>query len=115
VGELPVIPAGSMRESIRIEDSTQSTNSFGESIDVWSPFATRKADIAGKQLDEFVGGERIRTVGTHKVTMRYLAGLKTSMRIVWTSRTPNRILEIVNITEVNNREGHTLICKEQAT
>jgi hypothetical protein len=34
------------------------------------------------------------------------------MRLVWTSRTPNRVLDILAVTELGTREGHQLVCRE---
>lgn len=108
--------AGECRESIRIEQPVKATNAYGEVTHTWSTFCTRWAKIEGKQLDEYVNGERVRTVGTHMVSFRpFTVGLATDMRIVWVSRPPGRTLDIVNITEIGNREGHKLTCKEQSS
>jgi head-tail adaptor len=53
------------------------------------------------------------TVATHEVEFRYVAGLTNAMRLIWTSRSPIRTLDILSITEVNNREYHRLVVKEQ--
>jgi len=108
------IRPGECRESIRIERPVKATNSYGEMTQSWSTFCTRWAKIEGKQLDEYVNGERVRTVGTHMVSFRpFTPDLTSDMRIVWVSRS-GRTLDIVNITEVGNREGHRLTCKEQS-
>jgi siroheme synthase len=59
--------------------------------------------------------QELATVATHTVRFRYVPGLSSAMRLVWTSRTPARTLDIVAITEKNNREEHSLVCKERVT
>jgi head-tail adaptor len=48
---------------------------------------------------------------THKVRMRYVPGLTGAMRIKWDSR-DERILELSQVFERNNREEHELLCVE---
>jgi hypothetical protein len=55
------------------------------------------------------------TVATHEVEFRYVKELKASMRLIWNSRTPPRTLDIVSITEQNNRESQRVVCKEQVS
>lgn len=108
--------AGKYREKVAIESPTRSTNAYGEAVDTWGQIYTRNARIEGKQIDEVVNGERIRSVGTHQVWLRpYTPDLKTTMRIVWLSRPGRRTFDIVSCVEVGNREGNRLICKEQSS
>lgn len=113
---ISLLKAGECRESIRIEYPVKATNAYGEMTHSWATLCTRWAKIEGKQLDEYVNGERVRTVGTHMVSFRpHTPALKSDMRIVWASRSPERTFDIVNITEIGNREGHRLTCKEQSS
>jgi head-tail adaptor len=57
--------------------------------------------------------EEIATMATHTVRFRYVPGLTSGMRVIWTSRTPNRTLDILSVTEKNNREEHSVVCKER--
>lgn len=105
--------AGDLREAITIEVATQATNAYGESTATWSPFATRRAAVEGLTASEAMLSQQLATVATHTVRFRYVPGLTSAMRIVWTSRTPNRTLDIVSVAERNNREEHSLVCKER--
>lgn len=105
--------AGDLRESITIESPVEATNAYGESTLTWSPIARRRAAIRGLQIAEVMSAQEPYTVATHEVECRYVPELKASMRLIWDSRTPSRTLDIVSITEQNNRESMRIVCKEQ--
>jgi SPP1 family predicted phage head-tail adaptor len=109
------VRAGDLRESVVIESPVEATNAYGESTLTWFPLATRRAAVRGLRTDEVMSAQEPYAVATHEVEFRYLPELKTSMRLVWVSRTPNRTLDIISITEQGNRESHRLVCKEQVT
>lgn len=108
-----VIRSGDLRESVRIEVAVEQTNDYGEATLTWSPVAKRRAAIRGLRVDEVMSAQEPYTVATHEVEFRYANGLKTGMRLIWESRTPERTLDIIQITEQNNRESQKLVCKEQ--
>jgi SPP1 family predicted phage head-tail adaptor len=105
--------AGDLRESVTVQVATQAVNAYGESTASWSPFANRRAAIEGLTATEEMRTEEIATMATHTVRFRYVPGLTSGMRILWTSRNPNRVFDILSVTEKNNREEHSLICKER--
>lgn len=105
--------AGDLRESVLIQAPAETQNDYGEPDLTWSLFASRRAAIRGLRTDELMSAQGMYTVATHEVEFRYVPGLTTDMRLVWTSRSPTRTLDIVSITEVNNREYQRLVVKEQ--
>jgi SPP1 family predicted phage head-tail adaptor len=107
--------AGDLREAVTIQVATQATNSYGESTATWTNFANRRAAVEGLTASEAMLTQELATIATHTVRFRYVPGLTSGMRIQWTSRTPARTLDIVSITERNNREEHSVICKERVT
>lgn len=107
------IRAGELRESVVIEAPAESTNSFGEATLSWSPLVRRRAAVRGLRTDEVMSAQEPYTVATHEVEFRYVPELKASMRLIWESRTPSRVLDILSITEQGNRESQRLVCKEQ--
>lgn len=107
--------AGDLRESVTIQVATEATNDFGEVNLTWADFGRRRAAIRGLRTDEVMSAQQPYTVATHEVEFRYVPGLKAAMRLIWDSRTPSRTLDILQVTEDANREGHRLICKEQVS
>ena len=108
-----MILAGQLTQAVRIEVATNSTNSYGESTISWGTYSQGRASIVGSRRDEISGGDLPRTVATHDVTLRYCPGLRGDMRIIWTSKSPERVLDIVSVTDLPQMEGHKLTCKEQ--
>lgn len=110
-----MIRAGELRESVTIQSPVAQTNAYGESTIQWQDFASRRAAISGVRFTEQMANTTgPYDVATHDVMFRYLPGLTNEMRVIWKSRTPNRVLDIVSVAEEGNREGHRLVCKEQA-
>lgn len=109
------IAAGELRESVVVESPTEQTNAYGESTLTWSSFTARRASVRGMRTDELMSAQGPYTVATHEVRFRYVPGLNTGMRLIWNSRSPSRVLDILSVTEENNRESHVLVCKEQVT
>ncbi len=110
-----MIRAGDLRESVTIEVATEQTNAYGESTMTWAPFAKRRAAIRNLRVDELMSAQGPYTVATHDVEIRYVSGLNSGMRLVWDSRTQARTLDILSVSEMNNREYHKLVCKEQVS
>lgn len=104
---------GLLRESVTIQAPAETLNSYGEQAITWSNLANRRAAIRGLRTDELMSAQGLYNVATHEVEMRYVPGITPQMRLVWKSRTPNRILDIVSVTDDVNRESHRLIVKEQ--
>lgn len=107
-----MISAGDLRESVVVQVPSKATNAYGETTLQWSTFASRRAAIEGRTITEIAGSEEPYTSGAYDVRFRYLPGLTSEMRLIWTSRTPNRVLDIVAVTEKGMREEHQLVCKE---
>lgn len=110
-----MIKAGELREAVVIESPVEVPNDFGETEVTWQEFARRRARIDGIVVRETSDAQGNRTVASHDVSFRYVPGLTADMRIVWTSRTPSRVLDVLSIAELNNREEHRLTCAEQVT
>jgi len=100
--------AGDLAYRITIEEPTESRNDVGETILAWSTFSTVWADVqtmSGREAERYglvVG------VNAYKVTIRYLSGLKSSMRVVYDART----LEIGQINEKDRKFFQEIMCTE---
>jgi len=107
-----LINSGDLRHSVTVQVASPATNAYGETVLTWSNFATRRAAIEGRTIRETMSFSQPYTSGSYDVRFRYLPGLSPDMRLVWTSRTPNRVLDILAVTELGTREGHQLVCRE---
>lgn len=104
-----MIEPGRLRERVTIQASTETRNRLGESVLAWSTFGERWASVEGLSSREVLLTGQQQTELTHRVRMRYVAGLTQSMRLVWRGRT----LEITSLLEHANRTEHELLCTEQ--
>lgn len=103
--------AGRLRERVTVQQAAEGRNAIGETVLSWSTFAERWASVEGVSAREALTAGQNEISITHKVQMRYLAGLTQRMRILWRGRT----LEIVSLLEHDNRSRHELICQETAS
>lgn len=108
------LPAGVLMETVVIESPAESRNSLGETLQTWSTFATRRAQVVADSYSEAQLRGQVIGTSSFTVRMRYVEGLTGKMRLRWQSR-GNRILYVAGVTEVNNREEHRLSCEEKVT
>lgn len=108
------VPAGLLRETVRVEYPQETRNSLGESVQTWHPFANVRAYVEPLSYSEQSRRQQIGGTASHLVRIRHLAGLTGQMRLVWTSR-DNRVLYISSVVERGHRDEHELTCEEQAS
>ena len=108
------IAAGRLRESVTIQTPSEAQNSFGESEQTWTTHTLRRCSIESVSSSEMIRNQETVGAVTHRVRLRYVNGLTGAMRIKWDSRS-DRILEISQVLERNNREEHELLCVERVT
>lgn len=105
-----MIDAGELTERITIETPAKTQNSVGEATLTWSTYATvwaKVQSLSGREAERY--GEIVGFSG-HKVTIRALSGLSTSMRVIYRGRT----LEVGAINEYERVWYQELICTEKA-
>lgn len=105
-----MIDAGELTERITIEQPTTSQNDVGETTLSWATFATvwaKVQSLSGREAERYA---EVVGFSGHKVTIRALPGLTSSMRVIYRSRT----LEIGAINEYERVWYLELICTEKA-
>jgi len=103
-----VIDAGKLRERVTVQIASGTTNTLGETVLAWSDSSAVWASVEGVSARESLVSGQQETAVTHKVRMRYLAGLTQQMQFAWRGRT----LQIVSLLEHGNRSEHEAICQE---
>ena len=73
--------AGQLNTKILIESKTNSIDGVGENIETWSTFADVYANVQTKSGREFIHASAQNAELSHVVTVRYLTGLTSEMRI----------------------------------
>ena len=103
-----MIDAGKLRERVTVQIASGSTNTLGETVLAWTNSTSVWASVEGVSAREaLIAGQQEVNI-THRVRIRYLAGLTQQMRFVWRGRT----LEIVSLLEHGNRTEHEAVCVE---
>lgn len=101
--------AGLMRHRIRIQKQTSARNKLGEQVDSWEDVANVRASINPLSGRDFMAAMQDQAEVTHKVTIRYNAAVKASMRVLY----GNRVFDILHIIDVwEQHREMTLLCKE---
>lgn len=103
-----MLQSGIMDQKATIETPTESVNSIGEPTLTYSTFATRWIALLPLSGAERVASMQNEGTVTHRVRMRYTAGLRPKMRLVSEGRT----FEIASIVERGRREEHELLVTE---
>lgn len=103
-----MLHSGVMDQKATIETPTEGTNSIGEPTFTYSTFATRWIALLPLSGAERVASMQNEGTVTHRVRMRYTAGLKPKMRLVSDGRT----FEIDSVVERGRREEHELLVTE---
>ena len=105
-----MIPAGTLRQRITIQQSTDSQDATGQPIRTWanviSGVPARVESVAG---GETVRGRQVMAQTTTLLTTRWMSGITPSMRIVFCNRT----LGILRVNDpVGDRRELRIECKE---
>jgi SPP1 family predicted phage head-tail adaptor len=103
-----MIRPGELKERVVIQAPAENRNALGETTLSWSTYDTRWASVEGMSAREVLLNGKQDINITHRVKMRYVAGLNQNMRLSWRGKT----LEIISILEHFSRSEHELICSE---
>jgi SPP1 family predicted phage head-tail adaptor len=103
-----MLRSGIMDQLAVVQTPTESANAIGEPILTWSTFATRWVAILPLSGNEQITALANEGNVTHRIRMRYTAGIKPKMRLVSEGRT----FEIMSVVERGRREEHELMASE---
>ena len=77
------LEAGKLDQRLTLQESTPSTNDFGEEVPTWSDVATvwgRAEPLRGR---EFFSAAQMQSSAEVRFTIRWRAGLNERMRVLW--------------------------------
>lgn len=108
--ELVLYCTDAVYHTVTIENFTVMQDEYGEEIKTWETFATLPARVEPLQGDERWNAQQFHAEVTHRVTVRWLAGVLPTMRVVH----DGRILEIESVINPDERnEIVELMCIER--
>lgn len=103
-----MLRSGTMDRLAVVQTPAESANAIGEPILTWSTFATRWVAVLPLSGSEQLQADAAQGSVTHRIRMRYTAGLKPKMRLLCEGRT----FEIMSAVERGRREEHELMVSE---
>jgi SPP1 family predicted phage head-tail adaptor len=104
-----MIRGGSLRHRITVQRNVTAGDGQGGTSSAWTAVATVWAEVAPMQGRELFAAQQVNALTSHKITMRYLAGLTAADRVLFGTRSFN-IRQVINVDEVNR--WHELIAEE---
>jgi SPP1 family predicted phage head-tail adaptor len=112
--EVRVTDPGSMRHRVDVQDNQPVRSAGGAPVDNWVTWAASiNVKIEPGRSREFFAAKQTQAEITHEVTMRWLPGLKSRMRLKYISADGTRYLyfgSIVNVDEAG--QWVKMICRE---
>ena len=96
-----MVTAGELDQRIVIEAVIEGTGPYGGVETVWSEFASVWARVIPLRGDESFEAARTNAVRVIKVKLRWLDGVRTTMRLVWRGET----YDIADVDESGRRKG----------
>lgn len=101
--------AGALRHRVAIQEPVEARNSYNEVIVTWALVAVVWAWVAPLSGREFFAAEHVQSEITHRVRLRYRAGITPEMRVVMNGR----VLMIQSVIDRGERRRELeLMCKE---
>ena len=89
--------AGKLDQVVTIQQAATADDAFGQPIETWSTFATRRARIINESGDAFFQNERETTRRAIRLQMRYLSGVTEAMRFQMSDGRAYEIKEVVTL------------------
>lgn len=100
---------GKLRHRVTLQESISSKDSFGAEIETWSDTATVWASIEPLSGKEYFAAQQVNAEINTKITIRYRAGVQSTMRLAFQNRQFD-ILSVINTEE--KKLELILMCRE---
>jgi SPP1 family predicted phage head-tail adaptor len=108
---IPIAP-GDKRHLITIQKVTITQDEIGNEIKSWSTFAKVSADVKDLSGREYFAAKQSNSESTVKITIRFLPGIDSTMRILYQDRVLQ--LEAPPLDPDGRRRDYILMCKDWA-
>jgi len=102
---------GPLRHRITIQRLSKNQNGMGEEEPGWTNVTTRWASIEPISGREYFSAQQVNAEVTHRVRIRYLAGMESTMRLLYGARV-FQIKVIMNAEE--RKKALEILCTEEA-
>ena len=104
--------AGELKHTVNVQALSQTRGAMGSSVETWASGTEVWAKIEPLSNREMFAAQQVKNVATHRITIRYFAGLTTSQRLRHVVQT-TRFFNIISIRDIEERhEFMELLCQE---
>lgn len=101
--------AGKLRHRVTIQQLVKTDDGYGGIVEAWQDVATVWAAVEPLRGSERYRAQQVQAELGHKVTMRYRAGIKPQMRLLYNGR----VLEVEAVIDVEEHHRWLeLLCSE---
>lgn len=102
--------AGKLRNRITIEQKTETIDALGDAVNTWATVKTVWAEVLNQSGREFISAREQNSELTHLITIRYLSGVNSKMRV----NHGGNYYNILSVIDPNSRKSDLrLFCSEQ--
>ena len=100
---------GKLRHRIAIEQGAETQDTDGSLIETWSTYATTQGSIEPVSGREYFDAQTTQADVTHRIYLRYIAGVIPKMRVKYGAR----IFDILSVINTRERKVELqLMCRE---
>jgi len=103
---------GPLRQRVNIQARSATVDAFGQESETWATVATVWASVEPLSGRELLAAQQVQGETTHRVRMRYMAGVTTSSRVLFNLR-PFDVRSVINKNEAG--AFLELLCTEGPT
>lgn len=107
--------AGRLRHRVTIQERTGDANAYNEPADTWTDVVTLSAGVEPISGREFFASQQVHGTVSHRITLRYYAGVTIKHRVKWTDPATSvaRIFDINAVIDRDERHRSLeLMCTE---
>ena len=103
---------GPLRQRVNIQARSATVDAFGQESETWATVATVWASVEPLSGRELLAAQQVQGETTHRIRMRYQAGVTTSTRLLFNLR-PFDVRSVINKNEAG--AFLELLCTEGPT
>ena len=101
-----MLGAGKLDQRVTLQRRVFTQDAAGQEVIVWTDVATRWAQVQALRGREFFAAAQVQQEQSVKVRLRYLAGIDSTMRLVWQGRNH----DITGVIPVGRNEMLEIMC-----
>lgn len=108
--------AGRLRHRVELQVRAGTVNALNEPLDEWTTVATFSAAIEPLSGREFIAAQQVQADMSHRVTVRYFAGITPKHRLRWADPATDlaRVFDIRAVIDRDERHREMqLMCTER--